>query len=225
MRTGTSVEAGPAMGLRESKKYETRQLISDHATRLFMEKGFEATTIADIAVASRVAKKTVTNYFARKEDLALDHQGEFVAGLARAVAGRGVGESALAALRREFLAGVERRDPVIGFAGERFCRMIADSPTLTTRLRDLHDQREEALAHVLAEEAGVAGDDFGTYVVAAQLGSVQRALFQRIMRLTLAGRSADEVAAEVAEDGRRVFGLLEASFGDYAVRTASRSSS
>lgn len=63
------------VGLRESKKRETRQLISDHATRLFIEQGFERTTIAEIAAAARVAKKTVTNYFPRKEDLALDHQG------------------------------------------------------------------------------------------------------------------------------------------------------
>ncbi|MCF2436589.1 TetR/AcrR family transcriptional regulator [Streptomyces thinghirensis] len=65
----------PAPGLRETKKRETRQLISDHATRLFIEQGFERTTIAEIADAARVAKKTVTNYFPRKEDLALDHQG------------------------------------------------------------------------------------------------------------------------------------------------------
>ncbi|MFB9521329.1 TetR/AcrR family transcriptional regulator [Streptomyces cremeus] len=196
--------------------------MSDHATRLFIERGFEETAIADVAAASRVAKKTVTNCFARKEELALDHQldhqEEFVAGLARTVAGRAAGESALVALRRECLAGVERQDPVIGFAGERFCRIIAESPTLTARLRDLHDQREEALARLLAEEAGVANDDFGAYAVAAQLGAAQRALFQRIMRLTLSGLPNADIVATVADDARRVFGLLEASFGDYAVR-------
>ncbi|MFF0741814.1 TetR/AcrR family transcriptional regulator [Streptomyces sp. NPDC004111] len=210
--------AEPVRGLRESKKHETRQLISDHATRLFIENGFDATTIADIAAASRVAKKTVTNYFARKEDLAFDHQEEFVAGLARAVAERAVGESALAALRREFLDGVRRQDPVIGFAGEQFCRMIDGSPTLTARLRDLHDQREEALGRTLAEEAGAGGDDVEAYAVGAQLGCAQRVLFQRIMRLTLDGRSADDIAGTVADDARRVFGLLEASFGEYAVK-------
>lgn len=142
-----------SMGLRESKKQETRQLISDHATRLFIEQGFEQTTIAEIATAARVAKKTVTNYFARKEDMALDHHEEFTATLARAVAGRAAGESALAVLRREFAAAVERCDPVAGFAGPEFARMIADSPTLTTRLRELHDRREEALAEALAAAA------------------------------------------------------------------------
>ncbi|WP_327581102.1 TetR family transcriptional regulator [Nonomuraea sp. NBC_00507] len=140
------------LGLREQKKRETRQAISDHATQLFLERGFDRTTIADIAAAARVAKMTVTNYFPRKEDLALDHHEAFVAGLAETVAGRAPGESALDAVRRAYLGALERRDPVIGFTGQDFARMIADSPTLVARLRDLHDQREEALAAQLATE-------------------------------------------------------------------------
>jgi AcrR family transcriptional regulator len=212
------VDQGPVMGLRESKKHETRQLISDCATRLFVENGFEATTIADIAAAARVAKKTVTNYFARKEDLAFDRQEEFVQGPARTVAGREEGESALSALQREFLAGAERRDPVIGFAGERFTRMIAESPTLTARLRDLHDRREEALFHVLAAELGAEEGDLGPRAVAAQLGATERVLFQRIMELTLAGQPDDRIATVIADDAREVYGLLEKALGEYAVK-------
>ncbi|GAA2799461.1 TetR family transcriptional regulator [Kitasatospora sp. CM 4170] len=205
------------VGLRESKKRETRQLISDHATRLFIEQGFEPTTIAEIAAAARVAKKTVTNYFPRKEDLALDHHEEFVAGLAGIVAGRAAGESALAALRGAFLSAVERRDPVAGFAPLPFARMIADSPTLLARLRDLHDQRDAALAEVLAEATGAGPDDITPRAVAAQLGGAHRVLFQRIQELTLAGRDAAEVAAVVAEEAPRVFDLLEPSLAEYAV--------
>ncbi|GAA1503691.1 TetR family transcriptional regulator [Streptomyces albidochromogenes] len=206
------------VGLRESKKQETRQLISDQATRLFIENGFEATTIAEIAAAARVAKKTVTNYFARKEDMAFDHQDEFAAGLARTVASRAEGESALAALRREFLGGVERHDPVIGFSGEVFARMIADSPTLLGRLRDLHDRREDALAGLLAAETAAAPDDITPRAAAAQLGGAHRVLFQRILELTLDGQSDERIAATVSVAAHRVFGLLEGSLGDYAVR-------
>ncbi|MGI5529379.1 TetR/AcrR family transcriptional regulator [Streptomyces syringium] len=207
-------------GLRESKKQETRQLISDHATRLFIEEGFERTTIAEIAAAARVAKKTVTNYFPRKEDLALDHHEEFTASLARAVAGRADGESALAALRREFDAALDRRDPVAGFAGPEFARMIADSPTLTARLRDLHDQREEALAAVLAEAAPDAGPAIAPRAAAALLAAAQRLLFQRIQELTLAGHSNDSIAATVAPEAAHVFDLLAGSLGDFPATTA-----
>ncbi|MBB5121799.1 TetR family transcriptional regulator [Streptomyces eurocidicus] len=203
-------------GLRESKKRETRQLISDHATRLFLRQGFEATTISDIADAARVAKKTVTNYFPRKEDLAFDHHEEFTAGLARALTGRAPGETALAALRRAFLGAAARQDPVAGFAGADFTRMIADSPTLTTRLRDLHDLREEALAHALAEATGAPGDDITPRAAAAQLAAAHRVLFRRIQELTLAGRAPGEITALVSADATTVFGLLEPSLGDYA---------
>jgi AcrR family transcriptional regulator len=205
-------------GLRELKKQETRQLISDHATRLFIAQGFEQTTIAEIATAARVAKKTVTNYFARKEDLALDHQDAFVASLAETVAGRSSGESALAALRRGFEEAVAKQDPVAGFAGPEFTRMIADSPTLTTCLRGLHDQREQALANALAEAVGEDADSITVRTAAGLLGAVHRILFDRIQHLTLAGRSNDEIAELVAPEAARAFDLLEPALGNYAIR-------
>ncbi|MEU7291650.1 TetR family transcriptional regulator [Streptomyces exfoliatus] len=203
-----------SMGLRESKKHETRQLISDHATRLFMQQGFEQTTIAEIATAARVAKKTVTNYFARKEDLALDHHEAFTASLARAVADRAAGESALAALRREFVAAVEQCDPVAGFAGPEFARMIADSPTLTARLRELHDLREEALAAALADDAPATAPAIAPRAAAALLAAAHRLLFQRIQELTLAGEPNDRIAAAVAPEATYVFDLLGAGLGE-----------
>jgi AcrR family transcriptional regulator len=204
-------------GLRETKKLETRQLISDHATRLFIAQGFENTTIAEIAAAARVAKKTVTNYFARKEDLALDHQDEFSATLAHAVTSRRSGESALAALRRAFEAAVVARDPVAGFAGPEFSRMIVESPTLSTCLRGLHDQRERALGDALADTVGVPPDDVTVRTVAGLLGAVHRVLFQRIQDLTLSGHTNDEIAEIVAPEATRAFDLLEPALGDYAV--------
>lgn len=204
-------------GLRELKKQETRQLISDQATRLFIAQGFEQTTIAEIAAAARVAKKTVTNYFARKEDLALDHQDAFVASLAEAVAARRPGDSALAALRRDFETAIETQNPVAGFAGHEFTRMIADSPTLTVCLRGLHDRREQALAAALAETTGEGADDITVHTAAALLGAVHRTLFHRIQLLTLAGRSNDDIAQTIAPEATQAFALLEPALGDYAV--------
>jgi AcrR family transcriptional regulator len=212
----SSVDVG-ATGLRESKKRETRQLISDHATRLFIERGFEHTTIAEIAASARVAKKTVTNYFARKEDLALDHHEEFTASLARAVAARAAGEPALAALRRAFHADVEAQSPAAGFTGPQFARMVAESPTLSTRLRDLHDLREAALAEALAAGLDTAVDDIVVRAAAALLGAAHRVLFQRIQELTLAGRPDPEIAGIVSAEAERAFDLLEPSLARYAI--------
>ncbi|MCA2222504.1 TetR/AcrR family transcriptional regulator [Nonomuraea aurantiaca] len=207
-----------ATGLRELKKQQTRQAISSAATRLFIERGFETVTIAEIAAAAQVAKMTVTNYFPRKEDLALDYHETFAAGLARTVADRSAGESALAALRREFLAGVERHDAVIGFSSQGFARMISDSPTLTARLRDLHDQREDALAQVLAADTASAPGDLTARAAAALLGAAHRTLFEHIMDLTREGRSNRQIASTVTRSAHQVFGLLETSLADYAMR-------
>ncbi|GGQ77014.1 TetR/AcrR family transcriptional regulator [Streptomyces flaveolus] len=207
----------PAAGLRESKKQETRQLISDHATRLFIAQGFEQTTVAEIAAAARVAKKTVTNYFARKEDLALDHQDAFIASLARTVTGRRSGESALAALRRAFMDAAAAADPVSGFSGPDFARMIADSPTLTACLRGLHDQRESALAEALAAATGAPSDDITVRTAAGLIGTVHRILFQRIQDLTLAGHPDQEIAEVITGEAGTAFDMLEAALAHYAV--------
>ncbi|MFH8976133.1 TetR family transcriptional regulator [Streptomyces sp. NPDC017890] len=205
----------PAPGLRETKKRETRQLISDQATRLFIERGFERTTIAEIADAARVAKKTVTNYFPHKEDLALDHQDEFVAALAGTVAAREPGVTPLTALRNAFLAAVAVQDPVAGFAGPAFTRMIADSPTLTACLRGLHDQREEALTATLAESTATPPDDITPRTAAALLGGVHRVLFARIQELTLAGRTNPEIAEVLTREAPRAFDLLAPALAEY----------
>lgn len=52
---------------RERKKEETRERIFEVACRLFQDKGFEQTTIDEIAEAADVAKGTFFNYFPRKE--------------------------------------------------------------------------------------------------------------------------------------------------------------
>ncbi|MDT0614308.1 TetR/AcrR family transcriptional regulator [Streptomyces lancefieldiae] len=213
--SGAPAPGAPALGLRETKKRETRQLISDQATRLFIEQGFERTTIAEIADAARVAKKTVTNYFPRKEDLALDHQDEFVAALAGTVAARAPGETPLTALRRAFLAAVAAQDPVAGFAGPAFTRMIADSPTLSSCLRGLHDRREEALTAALADTTATSADDITPRTAAALLGGVHRVLFTRIQELTLAGRTNPEIAQVLTEEAPRAFDLLTPALAEY----------
>ena len=90
-----------AEGLRERKKRQTRQHISDMATGLFLERGFDAVTIAEIADAADVSVNTVYNYFPAKEDLFLDRSKGIVERLSRFVRGRDIGESAADAVLRE----------------------------------------------------------------------------------------------------------------------------
>ncbi|WP_280235710.1 TetR/AcrR family transcriptional regulator [Nocardia cyriacigeorgica] len=213
-----TTQTAEPQGLRAKKKQQTRENISHQATLLFLERGFDKVTIADVAAAAQVAKMTVTNYFPRKEDLALDLGEVFVDQLGRIVREREPGESAWAALRRAYLTAVAEQDPVVGFSGPVFAEMITASPALVARLREFHEEREAALAHTLAEETGAAADDITPRIAAAQLGGVHRVLFDETMRRTLAGQSNDDIAAALTDYIDIAFTALEPSLGDYAVR-------
>ena len=94
-----------APGLRERRKQETRQTISDIATQMFVEHGFDEVTIAQVAGAAGVAKMTVTNYFPRKEDLVFDRAEAVVRHLADVIAARAPGEPTRAGPPRSAVAG------------------------------------------------------------------------------------------------------------------------
>jgi AcrR family transcriptional regulator len=101
-------------GLRERKKALTRRAISDVATQLFMERGFDSVTLAEVADAAGVSIKTIFNYFGSKEDLFLDREPELHAAIVAAVEGRAPGRTVTAALTQllteRFIPGGEAWD-------------------------------------------------------------------------------------------------------------------
>ncbi|MEU8178888.1 TetR family transcriptional regulator [Microbispora hainanensis] len=145
-----------SLGLRERKKRQTRSLISDVASHLFMQRGFDNVTVAEVAEAAGVSAKTVFNYFPRKEDLFLDRYPEAVELVTRAVQERAEGESPVAALRRLFLGMLRDGHPLGGIAPgyEVFWQVILDSPALRARARELVEELEGVIAGLFAEAAG-----------------------------------------------------------------------
>ncbi len=86
-------------GLRERKRAATRLAISNVATRMFEQRGFEQVTVAEIAAAAEVSVKTVFNYFGNKEELFFDREEELLAGILRTLRERGPRVSPTAAMR------------------------------------------------------------------------------------------------------------------------------
>ena len=203
--------------LRELKKQQTRRTISGLARRLFAERGFEGTTIADIAEAAGVSKMTVTNYFPRKEDLCFDAHEEFVRVPSRIVAGRAAGESALAALRRAHLQALDRRDPTPGYSAG-LARVIDGSPALRARLRELFEKREQLLAHTLARETHSDPRALTPRVAAAELIAVQRALFDEAHARAAVEEPEERRSSALRTAAEEAFALLEPALGHYAVR-------
>src|ERR671914_1677128 len=87
-------------GLRERKKQRTRQQIIDAAMELFAERGYQATTIAEIAEAADVAPRTFFSYFPSKEAVVFHTVDRDLERLASALRDRLPGETAFDALRR-----------------------------------------------------------------------------------------------------------------------------
>lgn len=205
-----------ATGLRERRKRETRQAISDIATRMFVEHGFDEVTIAQVAEAAGVAKMTVTNYFPRKEDLVFDRAEVVVRHLADVITARAPGESMLAAIRRDYAEAVARADVTIGLSTAGFAQMIVSSPALTSRVLEMLDARERALGDAIAAETRT--DSPQQRLVAALLCSVPRVLSTEASRRSLAGQSREEICAVLAGASTRAFDLLEPSLGSYGIR-------
>ena len=200
-----------ASGLRERRKQETRQAISDIATRLFVAHGFDEVTISHVADAAGVAKMTVTNYFPRKEDLVFDRAETVIGHLADVVAARKPGESMLTAIRHDYAVAAARGDVTLGLSSPAFARMIAGSPVLTTRELEMLLLRERALGDAIAAETGTDGPQ--QRLAAALLASVHRVLYTEARQRSLAGQPRAEICAVLAEAATQAFDLLEPALG------------
>jgi AcrR family transcriptional regulator len=134
---------------RESKKRETRQRISDVATGLFFTHGFDAVTVDEIAIAAKVSKMTVFNYFARKEELILDREDDLkLLPFRQALRKRLKGRSPIDALRALVQEMSDQKHPLCHINTEMvsWWRVVDASPSLKARLRELADEATEALA-------------------------------------------------------------------------------
>ncbi|MFH8797018.1 TetR/AcrR family transcriptional regulator [Streptomyces sp. NPDC017941] len=209
----------PAPGLRERKKQQTASRIWHAAVDLFVERGFDKVSVAEIAAAADVSKMTVFNYFGTKEDVLLAPMEEHVSDAAEAVRTRAPGESAADALRRQLLDLIEARDPSVGLSDSprtlQVLRLVTETPVLLHRAHAFHHRRQQLLATTLAEETG---DPVLAEVAAAQLIGVRNAVFAEVHRRRMAGTPLDEVAAEAASLARGAFALVEKGLSGYAVK-------
>ncbi|GLY40391.1 TetR family transcriptional regulator [Amycolatopsis sp. NBRC 101858] len=201
-------------GLRERKKREARQHISDVATRLFAKRGFEAVTVVEIAEAAGVAKATVTNYFPRKEDLLLDLQAEAERLLVDALRERPPGQPAVEAVRALMHRLLAQRH-VLSTAAPgmaRFGRLIAESPALLSRAREQREYLESAVARRLTEETG---DAVRADLVARLLLATATTVVVTPIRRLVAGEPATTVTKEQNQVIDEAFDLLAAGIGTF----------
>jgi AcrR family transcriptional regulator len=207
------------LGLRERKKEQTRQHIADTARRLFLERGFDAVTVAEVAGKAEVSVGTVFNYFPTKEDLFYSGMEVFEEQLIGAVRDRPAGESVLAAFRRVVLEGIPRLSrhetaEIIASAA----RIVGSSRSLQARERELVARYTAQLAALIAEETRRPTDDVESAAVAAALMGAQRALVTYVHGSVLAGSRGPKLASGARAQAKRAFARLEQGLADYGSR-------
>lgn len=170
--TGSTGPGPQPPGRRERKKQRTREALVDAAFTLFAEKGFDSTTVEEIADAVDVSSRTFFRYFASKEDVALTFQEEQTRAVMAALAARPPEEPIMTALRQtvvEIARACEAGE--LGFDPGRFecmLTMMSDSPSLMAGSLE-HAQRKQALlVEIVAGRMGLdPDDDLRPHVVAA----------------------------------------------------------
>jgi AcrR family transcriptional regulator len=153
-------------GLRERKKQQTREAIHRAAMRLFAERGFEATTIADIAAAADIAPRTFFSYFASKEEAVFPKFEMAFADFDRAMSERPEGTTALDVLRDWIARAAQTYMGDVDVARLE-ARLRRESPAVAAC--DLQHTRrfERRLAEAVGEDFGEPADALRPRLVAA----------------------------------------------------------
>lgn len=206
-------------GLRQRKKERVRAQILEAARSLFTKHGFDRVTVAAVAREAEVSEPTVFSYFSTKEDLVFAGLESFERELVEAVERRPPGQAASAAFMAKLLEssrnldGVQRVKEIAAAS-----RLIAGSPALQVREREIVAQHTRELAHVLAREERTAADDIEAFAVANALMGLHRALVEHIRSEVRGGRPGKDLSAEFRRLARRAFQRLDAGLATYAVK-------
>ena len=212
---------GPATeGLRERKKRVLREQMSDTATRLFLERGFDAVRVADVARACDVSEKTVYNHFPTKEALVLDRLQSTVGVLRTELARPDLSplQAALAILERELagitagLVGPEGRSQALTGL-QRFGDLLQATPSLRAHQGDMINEFTAVAARTIAERIGTDPDDPEVQIAArAILGlwHVQaQSLRRRLHDVDPAALDPARLREAITSDVRRAARIVE----------------
>jgi AcrR family transcriptional regulator len=203
----------PPEGLRALKKRQMRQRISDLATELFLDRGFDNVTVGEVAAAVGVSEKTVFNYFPTKEALVLDQLEGQIERLVGAVRDRPKGvppTAALVAALKEDSRRFHKMMPDAPLRVEEFSRMVRGTPALRAAWSEHRHQMVAALAQVIAAELQVDCMDPEPLVAGrALVGLVELLYDSRLRHAAELGGPQEELTARIDADLDRGARLLD----------------
>jgi AcrR family transcriptional regulator len=180
---GSGVTDARRPGLRERKKQQTRETIERVALELFAERGYDETTLAEIAEAADVSPRTIFSYFQSKEDILFCGESGYIEKVQVALRERPAGTTTVDALR-EFISSMPPPDEQAMLRK----RVVAASPELQLKLRAHIGLLEGVLAESFAKDLGAGPEDIRPGLIAASMTAAFAAVRDRL-----------EVAAELPE--------------------------
>jgi AcrR family transcriptional regulator len=163
----------PAVDLRERKKQRTRRAIADAALDLFESRGFDDTTVDDIADAADVSPRTFFRYFAGKDEAVFDLADEVQAAFHDMLAARPPDEPLLTSLR-EIGKALLSEEVVDEARLRRLLALVASERALRNRYTALLDAIETELTTWAADRLGVAPTELRPRLVAATVLAARR---------------------------------------------------
>ncbi|MFI0900246.1 TetR/AcrR family transcriptional regulator [Streptomyces sp. NPDC020983] len=189
---------------RERKKAATRQKIADAALRLFLERGYEAVGIREVAAEADVAVTTLFSHFASKEALVFERDDDFEQRLTRAVTDREPHEPLVPALHREIRSLVRH---CTGEAATPTWRMIHETPALREYEESMRLRHAESLAAAIAADPALS-----------RTATASRTVARFVIDAYALAREAPDPDAALDE----IFGMIDAAWAATGPTGASR---
>lgn len=215
-------ELHPEEGLRERKKRLTRQQISDVATTLFLVRGFEHVTVAQIAEIVGVSEKTVYNYFPTKESLVFDEADEGQARLARALREREPNESPTRAMLRALEQDAKRLEELPDESHmllPLFLEMIETTPALRAAWLELQDRLVEVATVELARHAELDPREPEPAIAARAIVGLTDVVMRSHVRHIEDGLRGRALSKAVTSDLERSARLLDTGLWSFSLLT------
>ncbi|MFD8307847.1 TetR/AcrR family transcriptional regulator [Streptomyces sp. NPDC059690] len=211
-----------AEGLRERKKRLMRQRLSDTATEMFLEHGFDGVRVAEIARACGVSEKTVFNYFPTKESLILDLGEATMTALRTSLASpdRCPVDAVLQVLFDELHSMTswiaDQEDPAQAAATiRRFRELTRSTPSLRAYHHDMTDRLIDVAAQALAQRTGTSSDDPEPQIAATALLGLWPVQFRSLGKNLQSTRTPEQLHQAVTADVRRAATLLKAGLASF----------
>lgn len=163
-------------GLRERKKQQTREKIEHVALRLFAERGYEETTLAEIADAADISPRTIFSYYDSKEDILFCNEGELLDQLEQKLEHRPPGTTTVDAIR-EFISLIPETDEQAKLRKQ----IVTRTPALQMKIRAHVAQLEPLLTESIAKDLDAGPDDIRPRLLAASMTAAFTTVRDRLM--------------------------------------------